>query len=93
MGVINSFRHKGLQQFFGTGSKAGIQSEHAAKLSRQLAVLNRGSGPPDMNLPGWALHPLEGRLSEHWSLSVSGNWRLTFKFETGGSVRIFPSSD
>jgi toxin HigB-1 len=91
--VINSFRHKGLQQFFETGSKAGIQSGHAAKLSRQLAVLNRGSGPPDMNLPGWALQPLKSRLSEHWAVSVSGNWRLTFKFETGGSVWIFPSSD
>jgi toxin HigB-1 len=87
-GVIKSFRHKGLQQFFETGSKAGIQSGHAAKLSRQLAVLNRGSGPPDMNLPGWALHPLKGRLSEHWSVSVSGNWRLTFKFENGDAILV-----
>jgi len=59
--VIKSFRHKGLQQFFETGSKAGIQGGHAAKLSRQLAVLNRASGPPDMNLPGWGATPAEGQ--------------------------------
>jgi toxin HigB-1 len=86
--VIKSFRHKGLQQFFETGSKAGIQSGHAAKLSRQLAVLNRASGPPDMNLPGWSLHPLKGSLSEHWSVGVSGNWRLTFTFDNGDAVLI-----
>jgi len=61
--VIKSFRHKGLQRFFETGSKTGIQNGHAARLSRQLAVRNRASGPSDMNLPGWALHPLKGGLS------------------------------
>jgi len=84
--LIKSFRHKGLQRFFKTGSRVGIQSGHAAKLSRQLAVLNRASGSSDMNLPGWALHPLKGSLSEHWSVSVSGNWRLTFKFNNGDAV-------
>ena len=86
--MIKSFRHKGLQQFFESGSKAGIQGGHAAKLSRQLAVLNRASGPPDMNLPGWGLHRLKGSLSEHWSVSVSGNWRLTFKFDNGDAILI-----
>ncbi|MCG5526430.1 type II toxin-antitoxin system RelE/ParE family toxin, partial [Ectothiorhodospira haloalkaliphila] len=71
--MIKSFRHKGLRKLFETGSKVGIQSGHAAKLSRQLAVLNRASTPEDMNLPGWALHPLRGNLSEHWSVLVSGN--------------------
>jgi toxin HigB-1 len=88
MGVIKSFRHKGLQRFFETVSKAGIQSGHAAKLSRQLAVLKRASGPADMNLPGWSLHPLKGVLSEHWSVSVSGNWRLTFKFDSGDAILV-----
>jgi toxin HigB-1 len=51
-------------------------------------VLNRASGPPDMNLPGWSLHPFKGSLSEHWSVSVSGNWRLTFKFEHGDAILV-----
>ncbi|MFP4683922.1 MAG: type II toxin-antitoxin system RelE/ParE family toxin [Ectothiorhodospira sp.] len=86
--MIKSFRHKGLQRFFETGSKAGIHSRHAAKLSRQLAVLNRARAPEDMNLPGWSLHPLRGNLSEHWSVSVSGNWRLTFKFDNGDAILV-----
>jgi len=86
--MIKSFRHKGLQQFFETGSKAGIQSGHAAQLSRQLAVLNRASGPLDMNLPGWTLYRLKGSLSEHWSVSASGNWRLTFTFDNADAVLV-----
>jgi toxin HigB-1 len=50
--------------------------------------MNRASGPPDMNLPGWALHRLKGSLSEQWSVSVSGNWRLTFKFDNGDAILV-----
>ena len=86
--MIKSFRHKGFQRFFEIGSDSGIQTRNAAKLSHQLAVLNRASGPSDMNLPGWTLHPLKGSLSEHWSFSISGNWRLTFKFNNGDAVLV-----
>jgi proteic killer suppression protein len=81
--VIRSFRHKGVERFFRTGSKAGTQAAHAPRLARQLATLNVATQPSDMNLPGWGLHPLKGRLSNHWSVSVSGNWRLTFTFKDG----------
>ena len=80
LSVIRSFRHKGVERFFRTGSKAGIQAAHAPRLARQLAALNVARQPSDMNVPGWGLHPLKGKLSNHWSVSVSGNWRLTFKF-------------
>jgi toxin HigB-1 len=86
--MIKSFRHKGIKKFFETGSKAGIQAAHAAKLRRQLAQLNRAQEPADMNLPGWRLHALEGRLDEHWSVWVNGNWRLTFAFEDGDAVLV-----
>jgi proteic killer suppression protein len=79
--VIKSFRHKGLAHFFLTGKKSGIQPQHADRLSRQLAVLNRTTCPEDVNLPGWRLHPLKGELNDHWSITVNGNWRLTFCFE------------
>jgi toxin HigB-1 len=78
--VIKSFVHKGLEAFFSTGSKAGIQAAHSARLKRQLAQLDQAAAPRDMNLPGWKLHPLKGGLARHWAVWVSGNWRLTFKF-------------
>jgi toxin HigB-1 len=86
--MIKSFRHKDLEQFFHTGSKAGINAAHAARLSRQLLALNRATAPEDMNLPGWRLHPLHGNLVEHWAVTVSGNWRLTFRFEHGDAMAV-----
>jgi proteic killer suppression protein len=79
--MIKSFAHKGLERFFATGSKAGIRADHADKLRRQLARLEVSSKPQDMNVPGWKLHPLTGELAGHWSVWVSGNWRLTFRFD------------
>lgn len=79
--VIKRFVHKGLQAFFTTGNKAGIQATHAARLRRQLAQLDQAAAPQDMNLPGWKLHPLKGELAGHWAVWVSGNWRLTFVFD------------
>lgn len=79
--MIKGFRHKGLERFFKTGSKAGIQPQHAPRLRLQLARLDSASSPADMSLPGWKLHPLSGGLKTHWAVRVSGNWRLTFIFE------------
>lgn len=64
-----------------TGSKSGIQADHADKLRRQLGRLDAAYSPNDMDIPGWKLHPLKGDLRGHWSVSVSGNWRLTFRFD------------
>ena len=86
--VIQSFRNAGLERFFKTGSKAGIQPAHAKKLSRQLFVLNDVQSPLHMNYPGWDLHPLKGELAGHWSVSVNGNWRMTFRFEGEDAVLV-----
>lgn len=85
--VIKSFRHRGLEKFFETGSKAGIPAKHAGKLRLQLFALDNARRPEDMNAPGWRLHRLGGELKDHWAISVSGNWRLTFRFE--GEDAIF----
>jgi proteic killer suppression protein len=74
--VIKSFRHDGLQRFFSTGSKAGIQPSHAKKLGLQLARLDGATSAADMNLPGWNWHPFKADLAGHWSVSVNGNWRM-----------------
>lgn len=86
--MIKSFRHKGLQAFFEQGSKAGIQAAHAPKLARQLARLHEATAAQDMNLPGWGLHPLKGNLGGHFSVSVNGNWRMTFTFEGVHAVLV-----
>ena len=86
--MIKSFRHKGIQQFFATGSKAGISSEHEAKLARQLQLLNAAKGPLEMDVAGWKLHQLKGELAEHWAVKVSGNWRLTFTFEGEDAILV-----
>lgn len=86
--AIIGFQHKGLEKFFRTGSKAGIQVAHATRLARQLAQLNESSKPEDMNIPGWGLHPLKGDLAGHWAVRVSGNWRLIFRFDGGDAERV-----
>ena len=86
--MIKSFQHKGLEAFFETGSKAGIQPHHAPKLSRQLARLDAAKGPEDMNIPGWKLHGLSGHLTGHYSITVNGNWRMTFTFDGGDAVLV-----
>lgn len=81
--MIKNFAHKGLEIFFLTGSTKGIQAKHAARLSGLLDRLDAASSARDMDFPGAALHPLKGDLKEHWSVKVSGNWRMTFRFEDG----------
>jgi len=78
--MIVSFAHKGLKRFYETGSKAGIQSRHVAKLQRVLSNLDVAEGPEDMDFPGYRLHELGGSRKGFWSITVQANWRITFRF-------------
>ncbi len=86
--MIKSYRHKGLQRFAETGSKAGIRPEHAARLRKLLTALDVAAEPGDMNASGNNLHALHGSLGNHWSVWVSGNWRITFAFEHTDAVLV-----
>ncbi len=86
--MIKSFRHKGVERFFLTGSKAGIQPKHAPSLADQLTQLNIATKAEHMNIPRWQLHSLHGELSGHWSVSVNGNWLLTFAFEGTDAILV-----
>lgn len=86
--MIRSFQHKGLEAFFETGSKAGIQPHHASRLQRQLVRLDVSKGAEYMNVPGWRFHSLSGGLTGHYAVTVNGNWRLTFRFEDGDAVLV-----
>jgi len=79
--MILSFKHKGLEQFFITGSKKGITPEFAEKISRVLDRLDASLSPADMNLPGYRLHELKGKNTGTWSVTINANWRITFEFE------------
>jgi len=78
--MILSFKHKGLEQFFRTSRKSGIQAKHAKRLKLILGRLNASISPEDMKLPGLYLHSLSGDRADIWSVKVSGNWRITFRF-------------
>src|SRR5271157_6001762 len=86
--VIKSYRHKGIKEFAETGSKAGIQPEHANRLKRLLFALDAAACPSNMNAPSYGLHRLKGGLEGHWAVRVSGNWRLTFGFEGEDAVLV-----
>jgi proteic killer suppression protein len=78
--AIKGFRHKGLEQFFATGSKRGIQAKHEDRLRLILGALNAATAARDMKLPGLGLHELQGSRKGTWAVKVSGNWRVTFEF-------------
>ncbi len=78
--AIKAFRHKGLEQFFTTGNKRGIQAKHDERLRLILGSLNAAIALRDMNLPGLGLHELQGSRKGTWAVKVSGNWRVTFGF-------------
>jgi proteic killer suppression protein len=78
--VVRGIRHKGLAAFFETGSRAGIQAQHAERLRLILGRLSAATSPRDVALPGLKLHRLGGDRKGTWAVSVSGNWRITFQF-------------
>ena len=88
MTMIKQFVHRGVQRFFETGSKAGILPHHALRLSRQLTRLDEAKNLDDMNVPGWGLHPLQGKPLGRYAITVNGSWRITFKFEGEDAVLV-----
>jgi proteic killer suppression protein len=82
-GMIASFRHKGLKEFFETGSKRGVSFDLAARISRRLDVLQGAKELGDIDGHGFNLHRLKGDRQGEWAISVSGNWRITFRFGKG----------
>lgn len=86
--MIRSFRHKGLQRFFETGSKSGIQAKHERRLRLMLSRLDDAANATDMDAPGWKLHALKGDLKGHWAVWVDENRRLTFVFDGSDAILV-----
>ncbi|MDQ2926527.1 MAG: type II toxin-antitoxin system RelE/ParE family toxin [Acidobacteriota bacterium] len=79
--MITSFRHRGLEKFYRTGSKAGIKPGHAKRLETVLGIMDAATDLNNMDLAGWDLHPLQPPLRGHWSVKISRMWRVTFTFD------------
>jgi proteic killer suppression protein len=79
--MIIRFRHKGLERLFASGDTRGVSAQQAKRLRRLLASLSTATSPLNMNIAGYQLHPLVGERKGEWAVSVSGNWRLVFRFE------------
>ena len=86
--MIKSFRHKGLERLFRDGTSRGINPDHASRLHDILDRLDAAAAVGDMNYPGSGLHSLKGGLRDHWSVKVSGNWRVIFRFEDGDAYVV-----
>jgi proteic killer suppression protein len=86
--MICSFRHRGLKRLFERGDRRQVRPDQVDRVERILARLDQASQVDDMNLPGWRLHPLKGRLKGFWAVDVSGNWRIVFRFEKGEAFDV-----
>ena len=81
--MIRRFRHRGLKRLYERDDRSGVNAAHATRLERILTLLDVAQRPADIDLPGYRLHPLKGERKGEWSVSVSGNWRVTSRFDEG----------
>lgn len=86
--MIRTFKHKGLERFFTKGDYRGIPAQSAARIERILDRLDASAKAGDMDLPGYRFHPLKGARVGEYAVSVSGNWRLTFRFDGEGATDV-----
>jgi len=86
--VIRGFRHKGLERYFLKSDRSGINVKQAARILRLLDRLDAAAKPEDMNLPGYGFHDLKGDRKGACAVTVSGNWRITFRFENGDAFDV-----
>lgn len=81
--MIVSFKHRGLKRLYERGDRSQINADHLNRIEDILARLDIAEKPKALNLPGYMLHPLRGGLKGFWSVRVSANWRIIFKFTNG----------
>ncbi len=81
-------RHKGLKRFYESDDARGINPALATRIRQLLTDLETANTPRQMNLPGYRLHPLKGNRRGQWSVEVSGNWRIVFRFKEGEAVEV-----
>jgi proteic killer suppression protein len=86
--MIRRFRHRGLKRLYEDDDGRGLRADQVERIKRVLARLDRASQPDHMNLPGWRLHPLKGEFAGFWSVTVTANWRVVWRFEGGDATDV-----
>jgi toxin HigB-1 len=86
--MIISFKHRGLKQLYEQGDKSGIGANLRPRVEKILLVLDEAQTLDEMNIPGYRLHPLTGARQGTWSVRVTGNWRITFRFADGDVMDV-----
>ena len=86
--VIESFRHRGLKRLYEHGDGSKVRADQLSRIGDVLAHLDRAQAPADLDLPGYRLHKLKGEWKGYWSVTVSGNWRIVFRFEDGDAFDV-----
>jgi proteic killer suppression protein len=86
--MIRNFRHRGLKRFYERDDASQIHAAYRKKVARILADLDSAQVPQDMDFPGLRLHPLTGDLKGFWSVTVSANWRIIFRFDDASVVDV-----
>lgn len=86
--MIESFKHRGLKRLYTKDDCSGINPNHVKKVRRMLANLDAAETIDHMRLPGYRLHELHGDRRGFYAISVSGNWRIVFKFEAGKAYDV-----
>jgi len=83
-----TFRHRGLKRLFQQGDPSKVRADQARRIADILGHLDRAQRPSDLDLPGYRLHTLKGDLKGAWSATVSGNWRIMFRFVEGDAFDV-----
>jgi len=86
--VIRTFRSKSLETFFTTGKAGSLPVRNAKRIARILRALDVAEEATDMNIPGYGFHALKGSRKGQFAVTVSGNWRITFRFRNGEAVDV-----
>ena len=86
--MVKRIRHRGLRRLYEDGGIRGLNAEHAPRLRLILAALDAAETSGDMDISGWRLHPLKGARKGEWSVWVSGNWRVTFRFDGNNATDV-----
>lgn len=86
--MIRTFRHKGLERYFRRSDHRGIPARSAERIGRMLDVLEAATKPVEMDVPGYRFHELKGGRAGTYSVSVTGNLRITFAFDGENAIEV-----
>ena len=86
--LIEMIRHRGLKRLYERGDASKLRADQVKRIEDVLAHLDMAAKPSDVDLPGYRLHRLKGDLKDAWSISISGNWRVIFRFDNGDAFDV-----